>query len=102
MKDASKANYVNCINKTGNFATVEHHEAKWPTLLDVEPVIFQHSVCDPVSSLQYQPTIPPECKQRYEINKGLSSVFNLSEISGYYEDIPCKMEARLHRQPKQY
>ena len=51
MKDASKANYVNCINITGNFATVEHHEAKWPTLLDVEPVIFQHSVCDPVLAM---------------------------------------------------
>ena len=52
--------------------------------------------------IKNQPTTTPECKQRYKINKGLSSVFNLSEISGYYEDIPCKMEARLHRQPKQY
>ena len=39
----------------------------------------------------------PESKQRCITNNELSSVFNLSEISANYENILCKMLARLHR-----
>ena len=44
--------------------------------------------------------LTPECKLSYLINIGLSSAFNLSEISGYYEDISVQDGSTIAQGPQ--
>ena len=44
--------------------------------------------------------LTPECKLSYLINIGLSSAFNLSEISGYYEDISVQDGSMIAQGPQ--